>query len=51
MIINHNMSAYFADRQLGVTQESLTKNMEKLSSGLRINRAGMTRQDLRSLKK
>jgi flagellin len=40
MIINHNMSAYFADRQLGVTQESLTKNMEKLSSGMKINRAG-----------
>ncbi|MCL2808863.1 MAG: flagellin [Treponema sp.] len=40
MIINHNMSAMFADRQLGVTQLSLTKNMEKLSSGLRINRAG-----------
>jgi flagellin len=40
MIINHNMSAMFADRQLGVTQESLTKNMEKLSSGMRINRAG-----------
>jgi len=40
MIINHNMSAQFADRQLGVTQESLTKNMEKLSSGMRINRAG-----------
>ena len=40
MIINHNMSAYFADRQLGVTQSELTKNMEKLSSGLRINRAG-----------
>jgi len=40
MIINHNMSAHFADRQLGVTQESLTKNMEKLSSGMRINRAG-----------
>jgi len=40
MIINHNMSAYFADRHLGVTQESLTKNMEKLSSGMRINRAG-----------
>jgi len=40
MIINHNMSALFADRQLGVTQEGLTKNMEKLSSGLRINRAG-----------
>jgi len=40
MIINHNMSAYFADRQLGVTQQSLTKNMEKLSSGMQINRAG-----------
>jgi flagellin len=40
MIINHNMSAMFADRQLGVTQESLTKNMEKLSSGMKINRAG-----------
>ncbi|MCL2277711.1 MAG: flagellin [Treponema sp.] len=40
MIINHNMSAYFADRQLGVTQGTLTKNMEKLSSGLQINRAG-----------
>jgi len=40
MIINHNMSALYADRQLGVTQSELTKNMEKLSSGLRINRAG-----------
>jgi flagellin len=40
MIINHNMSALYADRQLGVTQLALTKNMEKLSSGMRINRAG-----------
>jgi flagellin len=40
MIINHNLSAMFADRSLKVTQDSLTKNMEKLSSGLRINRAG-----------
>jgi len=40
MIINHNMSAIFADRQLGVTQGALTRNMEKLSSGLQINRAG-----------
>jgi len=40
MIINHNMSAMYADRQLGVTQETLSKNMEKLSSGMRINRAG-----------
>jgi len=40
MIINHNMSAMYADRQLGVTQGNLTRSMEKLSSGLRINRAG-----------
>jgi flagellin len=40
MIINHNMSAIYADRQLGVTQSELSKNIEKLSSGLRINRAG-----------
>jgi len=40
MIINHNLSAMFADRSLKVTQTFLDKNMEKLSSGLRINRAG-----------
>jgi len=40
MIINHNMSAMYADRQLGVTQTELAKNIEKLSSGMRINRAG-----------
>jgi flagellin len=40
MIINHNLSAMFADRTLKVNQTSLTKEMEKLSSGLRINRAG-----------
>ncbi|MDR2482835.1 MAG: flagellin [Treponema sp.] len=40
MIINHNLSAMFADRSLKVTQNYLEKNMEKLSSGLRINRAG-----------
>jgi flagellin len=40
MIINHNLSAMFADRTLKVTQVSLDKNMEKLSSGIRINRAG-----------
>jgi flagellin len=40
MIINHNMSAMFAQRSRGVTDGELTKNMEKLSSGLRINRAG-----------
>jgi len=40
MIINHNMSAAYANRSLGVTQLELNKNIEKLSSGLRINRAG-----------
>nr|AGS53153.1 flagellin protein FlaA [uncultured bacterium contig00060] len=40
MIINHNMSALYADRQLGVTQHYMSKNIEKLSSGLQINRAG-----------
>ena len=40
MVINHNMSAMYADRQLGVTGLSLSKDMEKLSSGERINRAG-----------
>jgi len=40
MIINHNMSALFADRQLRVNTQSLDKSMEKLSSGTRIARAG-----------
>jgi flagellin len=40
MIINHNMSAMYANRQLGVTQSDVAKNIEKLSSGQRINRAG-----------
>ena len=40
MVINHNMSAIFANRQLGVTGLALSKDMEKLSSGERINRAG-----------
>jgi flagellin len=39
MIINHNLSAMFANRSLGVTNDNLTKNNEKLSTGLRINRA------------
>ncbi len=40
MIINHNMSAMFAHRQLGVTNNEIQNDIEKLSSGLRINRAG-----------
>jgi flagellin len=40
MIINHNMSALFAQRQQKLNSWALDKDMEKLSSGLRINRAG-----------
>jgi flagellin len=40
MIINHNMSAIFAHRQEKWNSRAIDKNMEKLSSGLRINRAG-----------
>ena len=40
MIINHNLSAMFAQRTLGDTNLSTTKSIEKLSSGQRINRAG-----------
>jgi flagellin len=40
MIINHNLSAMYADRQLKVNNLNVDKSMEKLSSGLRITRAG-----------
>ncbi|MED1801448.1 flagellin [Brevibacillus porteri] len=39
MIINHNISAMNTHRQLGVNTSGLSKNVEKLSSGYRINRA------------
>jgi len=40
MIINHNMSALFTDRNLKFNGIAADKDMEKLSSGMRINRAG-----------
>jgi len=40
MIINHNMSALFTERNLKMNNLQSDKDMEKLSSGLRINRAG-----------
>lgn len=40
MIINHNASAAFANRQLSFRSEQIQGNIEKLSSGQRINRAG-----------
>ena len=40
MIINHNMNALNAHRNMNVNNTNAGKSMEKLSSGLRINRAG-----------
>ncbi|OKP85566.1 flagellin [Paenibacillus sp. P32E] len=40
MIINHNIAALNTHRQLGSNTAATNKNIEKLSSGLRINRAG-----------
>ena len=40
MIINHNLNALNSHRQLGMNTVNAGKSMEKLSSGLRINRAG-----------
>jgi flagellin len=40
MIINHNLSAMFANRQVKFNELDLNKDIEKLSTGMRINRAG-----------
>jgi len=40
MIINHNMSALFANRQVKFNELDLNKDIEKLSTGMRINRGG-----------
>ncbi|HAH61045.1 MAG TPA: flagellin [Treponema sp.] len=40
MVINHNMSSLYADRVLGISNASIQGNIEKLSSGERINKAG-----------
>ncbi|MCR4579790.1 MAG: flagellin [Treponema sp.] len=40
MVINHNMSALFAQRSQGIQDLNAQKSMEKLSSGMKINRAG-----------
>ncbi len=39
MIINHNMSAMFANRTLSTQADRVSKNIERLSSGMRINKA------------
>lgn len=40
MIINHNLGAMNAQRHMSANQNNMSNSMEKLSSGLRINRAG-----------
>lgn len=40
MIINHNMSSIYANRQLSLVDSNLQSNIEKLSSGMRITRGG-----------
>ncbi|WP_277674601.1 flagellin [Piscibacillus halophilus] len=40
MIINNNIPALNTHRQMGINQGNMQSSMEKLSSGLRINRAG-----------
>ena len=40
MIINHNMSAMYSQRNTGIVETSIAKDIEKLSGGMRINRAG-----------
>lgn len=40
MVINHNMSAMYANRTLGISSSEISGNIEKLSSGERINKAG-----------
>ena len=40
MVINHNMSSLYPDRPLAISTDAILRNIEKLSSGERINRAG-----------
>ena len=38
MVVQHNLTAMNANRQLGITSGAQAKSSEKLSSGYRINR-------------
>ena len=40
MVINHNLSSMNANRMLAVKSKAVDKSMEKLASGLKINRGG-----------
>jgi len=40
MVVQHNLTAMNANRQLGITTDAQSKSTERLSSGYKINRAG-----------
>ena len=40
MVVQHNLTAMNANRQLGITTSAQAKSTEKLSSGYKVNRAG-----------
>ena len=40
MRIQHNIMALNSNRQLGINNSAVSKSLEKLSSGYKINRAG-----------
>jgi flagellin len=40
MVINHNLSAMFAQRSTNLNNKALNNNLAKVSSGMRINKAG-----------
>ena len=40
MVVNHNLPATNAYRHLGINNSKMSKSIEKLSSGMAINRAG-----------
>lgn len=40
MVINHNMSSMYANRTLGISTNNIQGNIEKLSSGMKINKGG-----------
>jgi len=48
--VNHNMSAVNAHRNVVNNSNAQTKTMEKLSSGLKINRARIVRRSCRFLR-
>ena len=50
MVIQHNIAAINSYRNLGINQSGLSKNLEKLSSGYRVNRAGDDNQAVTNAK-